>query len=150
MVSGGSVLLVIGNVAADELAAARHRRAQHNETAAAGLTTGSPGFVTAPIKRYTPSEGPFDSGGSFAGFTPFGGGFVRDQPARADCHLARAEAQVPHFEIHGLRDAVRAAKLGDCESRLMEHFAAGDFGTRHCVVLHENSWTTIRRSKNSQ
>ena len=33
MVSGGLVLLVMGNVAADELAAERHRGAQHDETA---------------------------------------------------------------------------------------------------------------------
>jgi hypothetical protein len=42
---------------------------------------------------------------SFA--APFSGGFLRDQPARADRHLARAKAQVPHFEIHGLRQQRR-------------------------------------------
>src|SRR5437870_12419294 len=56
----------------------------------------------------------FSSGG-FACLAPFGGGFLRDQSARADRHLARAKAQVPHFEIHGLRDPVRPAKLRDAE-----------------------------------
>jgi len=32
--------------------------------------------------------------GGFARLAPFGGGFLRDQPARADRHLPRAEAHV--------------------------------------------------------
>jgi len=71
----------------------------------------------------------------FARLAPFGGGLLRDQPARADRHLARTKAQVPHFEIHGLRDAVSPAKLRDRESRrergISDDFAAGDFGARH-------------------
>ena len=68
------VLLVMGNVAADELAAERHRGAQHNETAA-----GTDGFALRRRLR---------------ALAPFGGGFLRDQPARADRHLPRAEAHV--------------------------------------------------------
>src|SRR6516164_131029 len=52
MVSGGGlVLLVMGNVAADELAAERHRGAQHNETAA-----GTDGFA---LRRRLRALAPF-------------------------------------------------------------------------------------------
>src|SRR5215472_6745195 len=44
--------------------------------------------------------------GGFALPPPALGGFERDQDARADCHLARTEALVPHLEVHALRDAV--------------------------------------------
>jgi hypothetical protein len=71
-------------------------------------------------------------GGGFARLAPFGGGFLRDQPARADRHLARAKAQVAELEIHALRNAVRLAEFCDGEGRLIgEDFAAGDFGASH-------------------
>src|SRR5262249_18019180 len=78
------------------------------------------------------------SGGSgccLARLAPLGGGFLRDQPARADRHLARTKALVPQFEIHALTDAVGPAKLRDAESRrergISDDFAAGDFGASH-------------------
>jgi len=37
-------------------------------------------------------------GGGFARLAPFGGGFLTDQPARADPHHARAPALALHFE----------------------------------------------------
>jgi hypothetical protein len=55
MVSGGLVLLVMGNVAADELAAERHRGAQHDETAGDRIDD-QVGCVTAPIKRPSPRK----------------------------------------------------------------------------------------------
>jgi hypothetical protein len=77
----------------------------------------------------------FGCGVGFALTSPVGSGLDADQRAPSDRHLARTKAQVPHFEIHGLRDAVSPAKLRDRESRrergISDDFAAGDFGASH-------------------
>ena len=77
----------------------------------------------------------FGCGVGFALTSPVGGALDADQRAPSDRHLARAKAQVPHFEIHGLRDAVREAKFSNGEGRLIgEWFTAGDLGAGHVVV----------------